>query len=126
MAKNETRRLVPAVVQQDKDAFAALQAVGGYSPANSAFTIAKAQAALTNVNSAQQSYAQALAAFESAKDDVIASEWAFHNLILGAKDQVVAQFGHDSNEVQAVGLKRKSEYKSPQRSGKTVSAQASV
>ena len=124
MAKNETRRLIPSVVQQDKDAFAALQAVSDYSPANPSFTVAKAQSALNNMNAAQQSYAQALAAFESAKDDLIASEWGFHNLILGAKAQVVAQYGPDSNEVQAVGLKRKSEYKSPQRNGKVVPVHA--
>jgi hypothetical protein len=31
------------------------------------------------------------------------------------KDQVTAQFGRDSNEVQALGLKKASERKSPQR-----------
>jgi hypothetical protein len=35
--------------------------------------------------------------------------------MLGAKDQVVAQFGRDSTEVQAIGLKRASEYKPRQR-----------
>ena len=45
-------------------------------------------------------------------------EWEFHNLILGAKDQVTAQFGRDSNEVQAVGLKKASERKAPQRRSK--------
>jgi hypothetical protein len=124
VAKNQTRRLIPSVVQQDKDAFAALQAISDYAPANTAFTTAKAQSALNNMTAAQQAYAQALAAFESAKDDVIASEWGFHNLMLGAKDQVVAQYGPDSNEVQAIGLKKKSEYKSPKKNGKTVPAPA--
>ena len=31
--------------------------------------------------------------------------------MLGAKDQVVAQYGRDSNEVQSVGLKKASEYR---------------
>ena len=38
-------------------------------------------------------------------------EWAFHNLILGAKEQVIAQYGKDSTQVQELGLKRKSDYK---------------
>jgi hypothetical protein len=38
--------------------------------------------------------------------------------MLGVKDQVIAQFGKDSNEVQAVGLKKKSEYSRPQRRAK--------
>ena len=120
MAKNETRRLQPSVVQQDKDTCAALQNLSDYAPANTAFTTAKCTAALSNMTAAQQAYAQALAAFESAKNDVIASEWAFHNVILGAKSQVVAQYGPDSNEVEEIGLKRKSEYKSPTRNGKAV------
>jgi hypothetical protein len=39
--------------------------------------------------------------------------WDFHYAVLEAKSQVKAQFGADSNELQAVGLKKKSEYKSP-------------
>jgi hypothetical protein len=35
--------------------------------------------------------------------------------MLGVKDQVTAQFGRDSNEVQAIGLKKASERKAPQR-----------
>ena len=42
------------------------------------------QTAQNNMDAAQQTYVQALAAFESAKNDLIASEWAFHNLVLGA------------------------------------------
>jgi hypothetical protein len=38
--------------------------------------------------------------------------------VLGAKDQVIAQFGRDSNEAQAVGLKKKSERKPPARKAK--------
>jgi hypothetical protein len=44
-----------------------------------------------------------------------AAEWEFHNAILGAKTQVTAQFGDDSDELAALGLKKKSEYKSPTR-----------
>ncbi len=49
----------------------------------------------------------------ASRDDEIIAQWAFHDFILGAKDQVIAQFGDDSNEKQALGLKKKSEYKSP-------------
>jgi len=42
--------------------------------------------------------AQAQAAPDSARDDATAAEWAFHNKVLGAKDQVKAQFGDNSND----------------------------
>lgn len=67
------------------------------------------------MEAAQEASAQAKAAADAARDDEIAAEWAFHDFILGAKTQVKAQFGDSSNEIQALGLKKKSEYKSPSK-----------
>ena len=115
MAKDESRRLSPGVVETDKASFAALQAIAGYAPANPTYALAAITSAKTELEAAQQAEAQALAAAASARDNATAKEWAFHNLVRGAKDQVVAQFGRDSNEVQAVGLKKASEYKPRKR-----------
>ncbi len=49
------------------------------------------------------------------RDEAVAAEVEYHNAILRSRDQVVAQFGKDSNEVQAVGLKKVSEYRKPKR-----------
>ncbi len=38
--------------------------------------------------------------------------------MLGVKEQVIAQFGKSSDQVQALGLKKKTEYKAPVRKGK--------
>ena len=111
MAKNESKRLNPAALDADKTAFAALQSIVGYAPANPAYTLAALSAAHSTLTAAQEAEAQAQAAAAAARDEAAAREWAFHNLMLGAKDQVVAQFGRDSNEVQSVGRKRASEYK---------------
>jgi hypothetical protein len=122
MAKNETRRIAPSALQADRDAFAALKAVEGYKPANSDFTVAKIQAAQDAMVDKRDLEAQQQAEFDAARDEATAAEWEFHNAVLGAKDQVKAQFGADSNELQAVGLKKKSEYKSAK--AKTTSAAA--
>jgi hypothetical protein len=102
------------VLEADRSSFAALQGIGGYAPVNQAFALAKIGAAREALQSAQAAEAQA-AALAAARDNAVAAEWEFHNLILGAKDQVVAQFGRDSNEVQALGLKKASERKAPVR-----------
>jgi hypothetical protein len=47
-----------------------------------------------------------------------AAEWEFHNTMLAVKEQVIAQFGKNSDQVQALGLKKKSEYKAPTRKAK--------
>jgi hypothetical protein len=39
--------------------------------------------------------------------------------MLGGKDQLKAQFGADSNELQAVGLTKKSEFASPHKKAPT-------
>jgi hypothetical protein len=119
MAKNEAKRLKPSILQADKDGLAALRNIAGYAPANPDYAIAAITAAQTELGSAQDAEAQAEAAAATARDTAVAREWAFHNLMLGVKQQVIAQFGKDSHEVQAIGLKRESEYKSPRRASKT-------
>ena len=114
MAK-ESKRLRPPQITDDEGSFAALQAMAGYAPANQTYTLAAIAAAHEGLRSAWAAETQAEAAYAAARDNAVAKEWEFHNLILGAKDQVTAQFGRDSNEVQAMGLKKSSERRAPQR-----------
>lgn len=111
MAKVESRRIAPNVIEGDRNSLAALQAITTYKPANPAFSTEALTTALSALNNAQRAEAQALAAAATARDTAAKSEWEFHNLVLGMRDQVTAQFGRDSNEIQAVGLKKTSEYK---------------
>lgn len=113
MAKDETKRIRPSTLQQDRDGFAALKGVTGYAPANADFIVAKIQTAQQNMVDMRDIEAQKQAELDTARDDATAAEWAFHNAFLGAKDQVKAQYGADSNELQAIGLTKKSEYASP-------------
>jgi hypothetical protein len=39
-------------------------------------------------------------------------------MLLGVKEQVIAQYGKSSDQVQALGLKKKAEYKAPGRKAK--------
>jgi hypothetical protein len=112
---NTSNRLRPGQVTDDESAFAALQAIAGYAPANQAYTLALITAAHGALQSAWTAETQAEAALATARDNAVEKERQFHNLMLGAKDQVTAQFGRDSNEVQALGLKKTSERKSPKR-----------
>ena len=111
MAKNQSRRLSPAELAKDVEIYNALKNVTGYAPANPAYGVASLDTRHTALTGAQTASAQADADADSRRDDLVATQWDFHNTILGAKDSVVAQFGPDSNEVQAVQLKKKGEYK---------------
>ncbi|MBS1508227.1 MAG: hypothetical protein JSS79_16430 [Bacteroidetes bacterium] len=111
MAKNQSRSLPLKRLNSDKETFDALKAIGNYSPQKSELSVARIQALHDNMVALRTKATQAEAQYNSALDNATEAEWAFHNAILNSKDQVVAQFGKDSNEVQAVGLKKVSEYK---------------
>jgi hypothetical protein len=115
MAKNQSKRLPPVKLGADENGFAALQTIHGYTPINPTYSLMAVKAAHDELSRLRQMEAEAVAAATAARDKAVAKEWEFHNLMLGAKEQIIAQFGNDSLEVQAVGLKRKSEYKPPRR-----------
>ena len=115
MANNKTKRLRPSVLQADIDGFAALQVIAGYHPANAAFDAGNVESAKNTMETKQTEEVQKQTAAESARDDSVAAEWAFHDFMLGVKNQVKAQYGPDSNEYQSLGLKKKSEYRTGRR-----------
>jgi hypothetical protein len=113
MAKDQQKRLRPRTLKEDTNAYNALKAIEGYAPINGRYTLANAQQLYDEMIKLRMSETQIEALYKASRDKAVAAEWAFHNTMLGSKDQVKAQFGKDSNEVQAMGLKKISEYKRP-------------
>ena len=118
MANKETKRIKPEVLDQDQSSFDALTTIAGYTPVNPDCAPEAVTTKHTSLRAAQAAEVQAQAALDAARDNAVAMEWEFHNLMLAVKDQVAAQFGRDSNEYQALGLKKKSERKAPTRKSK--------
>jgi hypothetical protein len=118
MAKDQTKRIRPEVLATDRESLDAIKSITDYAPANPAYSTAALNAARTAMDSAQAAETQAAAALAAARDAAAAAEWELHNKILSMKDQVTAQYGRDSTQVQAIGLKRVSERKTPGRSSK--------
>lgn len=115
MAKNETKRIRPVILQEDRDALSAIKGFKDpvYKAANPDYDIDKLQAAQSAVVAAREIEVQKQNEADDARDATVAAEWAFHNIILGSKDQVKAQYGDDSDEYAGLGLKKKSEYHTP-------------
>lgn len=113
MAKNQSIRVRPTVLQADLSAHTALLAVSDYKPANTAYAKPAVDGKLTAMKAAQMAEVNAQNALAAARDAAAAAEWDFHNIMLGVKEQVIAQYGKDSDQVQALGLKKKSERKTP-------------
>jgi hypothetical protein len=115
MAKNETKRVVPSILNQDRAVYAAVKGNAKYAPSNQAYAQAQLDAEHDALTQAEHEAVQAEGAAAAARDKLVAQQWSFHNRMLGVKAQVVAQFGADSDEAQALELKKKSEYKAPKR-----------
>jgi hypothetical protein len=90
-----------------------------YNPARTDFSKSTLTGSLADMQAAQQSEVNAQNALDAARDAAVKAEWNFHDGILGVKRQVVAQYGDDSDQAQAMGLMKKSERKAPVRKAKT-------
>ncbi|MCE9645019.1 MAG: hypothetical protein K8S20_03385 [Chloroflexi bacterium] len=119
MAKNQNKRLAPALIQADLDAYTAWLGISTYAPANAAYAKTAVTAKYTALKTAQDAELAAQVALATARDAATAAEWDFYNTLLGVKEQVIAQFGKSSDQVQSLGLKKKSEYKAPARRAKS-------
>ena len=122
MAKNQTKPLGPKSLKEDTDVLAAVKGLKDYNPAKTDYTLDKLTAADAAVTTTTTANTQAEAALKTARDAMVAAQWARHNLLLGAKEQVVGQYGDDSEEAAGVGLKRKSERASPKRKSAATAA----
>src|SRR4051812_23498542 len=98
MAKNQTRRLSSVVLDADREAFDALQGITNYAPANPAYATVTIKAARDHMDDAQRETTQADAEAAAKRDALIAARSDFHDAMLGAKVQVEAQFGSNSDE----------------------------
>ena len=115
MAPVPVRRLDPAVLDLDRTALLSLLDMHDYAPLNPAYNHAALRSLDATLAQAQQEELRARNALAAARDAALVAANALHDAVLGAKAQVIAQYGSDSQAVQALGLKRKSERKRPTR-----------
>ena len=115
MSPKSKRRLSLEELQADRQAVNGIQLLVDYEPRNIAYSVAKLQELNRAMEFAQQAELRANQAQAIARDLAIAAEWATHDFLLGAKTQMVAQYGVDGHELQLVGLKRKSDRRRPAR-----------
>lgn len=111
MKRIETKRLAADITTANLKCNAKIKTLKGYKSAKAEFSTEQLAAAEEELTEAREAEAQAEQAMTTARNRAVAAEWALHNKILGAKKQVVALYGEDSDEVQAVGLKKKSDWK---------------
>jgi hypothetical protein len=110
------KRLHKKTMQEDIDAYAALQAIRDYHPNNTEFELAEVTASHDTMWAKQTDQVQKNAAADAGRDAADDGERSFHNKMLGVKSQIKSQYGANSDEYASLGLKKKQEYRSGKRS----------
>jgi len=115
LAHIPNRRLRAEDIDAVSSALEALADMTDYQPLNDTYTADKVQSLGVAMEHAQRAEARAQRMLDAARDAAQASEWAAYYAILGVKRQIVAQYGPDSDQVRAIGLKKASDRKRPVR-----------
>ena len=119
MADKKTKQLSPKILLEDLDAYAGMEGIAGYKPSNVGFASAIGQTLKQTMETSQSKEVQDRAVADASRDKKVSDEWEFHDFVRNMRIQMKAQFGESSDEVAAVGLKKRSEYKSPKQKKKT-------
>jgi predicted ABC-class ATPase len=107
MIKQEARRLQPNAITEDTSCADAIIGLEDYDPKQAKYAKTKLGEAKKAVADARTDEAKADATAALARQAAMRAEWSFHNLVLGAKGQVKAQYGEDSDEMKTIGLNNK-------------------
>ncbi|WP_375513910.1 hypothetical protein [uncultured Nostoc sp.] len=113
--QDTTRRLRPQTISQDISSFHGLQTVSTYNTTRADASTTNLQEVYQAMLISQQTETEKLALYRAASDAARLAEWEFHNAVLAMKEVVRGQYGSDSDQAQAVGLKKKSDRKRPTR-----------
>ncbi|MEH2310384.1 MAG: hypothetical protein V7K35_02900 [Nostoc sp.] len=113
--QDKTRRLPSQSISQDINSLHGLQTVSTYDTTRADASVANLLQAYQDMLVQQQAETEKLTLYRAATDAARLAEWEFHNAILAMKEVIRGQYGSDSDEAQAVGLKKKSERKRPSR-----------
>jgi hypothetical protein len=115
MAKSSHRPLTPEELAKDERAFQAMLRLAKYMPPDVAQNIRSLQSHFDQMRASQVATAEQDAALAVIRERLRRAEGEFHKAILGARREVVAQYGEDSDEAQAMRIKKPSGNK-PKRS----------
>ncbi|MBH8575570.1 hypothetical protein I8752_21675 [Nostocaceae cyanobacterium CENA369] len=113
--QDTTRRLRLQTISQDVTSFHGLQTISTYDTTRADASAKNLQQAYQAMLAQQQAETEKLALYRAAIDAARLAEWEFHNAVLAMKEVVRGQYGSDSDQAQAIGLKKKSNRKRPSR-----------
>jgi hypothetical protein len=115
VATTTKKRVPPDVLTADRETLLTLQSLPDYTPLVPSCHIAALQAVEAALRQAEEADVMARRALELAHEQLAQAGVVFHEAMLAAKTQVIAQYGEDSPALHAIGRKQKSERRRPAR-----------
>ncbi len=110
-----SRRIPTKTINTDIAAYHGLSTIVGYVPTRVEATAKNIKSDYDLMLAKQKAENELAAMLKSATDAARQAEVEFHGAVLAMKESIRGQFGPNSDEAQAVGYKKKSEYKRPRR-----------
>ena len=115
MTKVQLKNLAPAVLRADEAAYYGLKSIADYKSSNPEFSLEAATAALERLDHSETALILAENALAAARTESILARASVHSIASGVKDEVTVIYGSDSEQIAAVGLKKKSDRNRPKR-----------
>lgn len=111
MTKAQLTNLAPSVLRADEAAYFGLKSLEGYKSSNPEYSLEAATAAHEECLRLNEAETVAYNNYKAIRDARAIAENKRHSVMNGCKNQVRATYGEDSDQVAAMGLKKKSEKK---------------
>ena len=108
-------RITNAQIEADTQTIRALKGIPDYKPHNPEYSAEAAEAALDRMEATATAVLLAENALAAARTDSILARAGVHSVASGVKDEVTVIYGSDSDQIAAIGLKKKSERNRPKR-----------
>lgn len=118
MTTGATPRISTLQLKNDIELIRALSGIDGYTPHNPAYSLESATVALEQLDRSETAVILAENALAAARSALLNDRNAVHKIAMGVKDEAVVLFGPDSDQIAALGMKKKSERSRPKRSAK--------
>ena len=118
MTTGATTRISPQQLKNDIELIRALSGIDGYTPHNPAYSLESATVALEQLDKSETAVILAENTLAAARSALLNDRNAVHKIAMGVKDEAVVLFGPDSDQIAALGMKKKSERSRPKRSTK--------
>ncbi len=118
MTTGAISRISSLQLKNDIELIRALSGIDGYTPHNPAYSLESATVALEQLDKSETAVILAENALAAARSALLNDRNAVHKIAMGVKDEAVVLFGPDSDQIAALGMKKKSERNRPKRSAK--------